>query len=92
MSVPLPVWRGVERKTVHRPESPIAARYLTRADGTVALAINDAVLCLAGGAAFVEQWHRLTLVRGRRFDVLTMDRVRVAAPYLAGQQHAPLVG
>lgn len=84
MTVPLPVTIG-ERRIVHRLGTSVAARFVVQPDGHVALIINDALLALPGGMVFAEMWARLNLVRGRQYDVLPMQRARVAAPFVQGQ-------
>jgi len=84
VSVPLPVSIG-ERRIVRRLGTIVAARFEVAPDGHAELTMNDDLLALPGGMVFAEMWARLNLVRGRQFDVLSMKRARVAAPYLVGQ-------
>ncbi len=84
MSVPLPVSIG-ERRIVGRLGTTVAARFEVAPDGHAALTVNDELLALPGGMVFAEMWARLNLVRGRQYDVLSMQRARVAAPFVQGQ-------
>lgn len=88
MSVPLPVGRTVERSVSHRPDSPIAARFLERPGGVVCLTINARLADLPGGLHLVESWYRLhRIIRGRSCGFLLFADVAPVAHHFASHQH-----
>lgn len=79
----------VERVSVERPTSTIAASFLRRPCGGYRLTVNDALMAQPGAREWAELWFRLRArTQGHTYGILLADDLALYAPYVVGHRYA----